>query len=75
MGLSNVKATENVGTIQVSFRLPVQLVERMRDVSTRASWPPPPSQTDLVIQGLRIVLDELERELERRKRNRARAKV
>lgn len=62
-------------TIQVSFRLPYALVERMREVSTARSWPPPPSQTDLVIQGLQRVLEELEHERERRKRSRARAKA
>jgi hypothetical protein len=53
--------TVNDKTIQVSFRLPQQLVERMRDVSTTRVWPPPPSQTEIVARGIELVLRRLER--------------
>ena len=51
----------NDRTIQVSFRLPQQLVERMRDVSTSQAWPPPPSQTEIVARGIELVLRRLEK--------------
>jgi len=47
-------------TIQVSFRLPKNLVERMRDIATARHWPPPPSQTEIVSRGIEMVLQKLE---------------
>ena len=48
-------------TIQVSFRLPHELVERLREASAERAWPPPPSQTEIVIRGVEHVLKTLER--------------
>lgn len=47
-------------TAQVSFRLPEELVERMRVISNASVWPPPPSQTDIVERGIELVLQKLE---------------
>lgn len=47
-------------TIQVSFRLQKDLVERLRHVSTADRWPPPPSQTEIVSRGIKMVLRKLE---------------
>lgn len=49
------------GTIQVSFRLPRHLVKRMREITEVSSWPPPPSQTDIVVRGIEQVLRTLEK--------------
>ena len=48
-------------TIQVSFRLPHDLVERLREASAERAWPPPPSQTEIVIRGVEHVLRTLEK--------------
>jgi hypothetical protein len=55
-------------TIQVSFRLDRDLVERMREVASSKDWPPPPSQTEIVSRGIELVLSKL-----KSKRTRARA--
>lgn len=52
--------SKNDTTIQVSFRLQSELVERMRAVSTAERWPPPPSQTEIVSRGIEMVLRRLE---------------
>lgn len=52
--------SKNDGTIQVSFRLQSELVERMRAVSGADQWPPPPSQTEIVSRGIEMVLRKLE---------------
>jgi hypothetical protein len=46
--------------IPVSFRLDRKLVKRMKDVCGVRSWPPPPSQTEIVARGIELVLAELE---------------
>jgi hypothetical protein len=46
-------------TVQVSFRLPRRLVKRMQEVSKAQSWPPPPSQTEIVTHGVELVLEKL----------------
>jgi hypothetical protein len=46
-------------TTQVSFRLPRRLVERMREASSVRCWPPPPSQTEIVVHGVELVLEKL----------------
>jgi Arc/MetJ-type ribon-helix-helix transcriptional regulator len=51
----------NDRTVQVSFRLPQQLVERMRDITSTNEWPPPPSQTEIVARGIELVLRRLEK--------------
>jgi len=48
-----------ITTTQVSYRLPTDLVERMRDISAMDGWPPPPSQTEIVVRGIEIVLEKL----------------
>jgi hypothetical protein len=49
-------------TIQVSFRLPRQLVERLRSATrNKRKWPPAPSQTDIVAQGVELMLRELKK--------------
>jgi len=53
-------------TVQVSFRLPSELVRRMKTISTSQTWPPPPSQTEIVSRGIRIVLEKLEAKRPRR---------
>lgn len=58
--------TKDNGTIQVSFRLESELVERMRAVSTADRWPPPPSQTEIVSRGIEMVLKKLETKRSRR---------
>lgn len=57
-------------TVQVSFRLERQLVERMREVTSTREWPPPPSQTEIVARGIELVLAKL-----KGKRTRSRAEV
>lgn len=57
--MSNAATTSK--TVQVSFRLPHELVERLRDISNVDVWPPPPSQTDIVIRGIEHVLKTLEK--------------
>lgn len=49
-------------TVQVSFRLPSDLVRRMRAISQTDDWPPPPTQTDMVQRGVEMVLRKLEKE-------------
>ena len=46
-------------TVQVSFRLPHDLVERLREITAESAWPPPPSQTEIVIRGIQHVLKTL----------------
>lgn len=48
-------------TVQVSFRLPRDLVRRMRAISQTEDWPPPPTQTDMVQRGVEMVLRKLEK--------------
>ena len=48
-------------TVQVSFRLPHELADRLREASSEKTWPPPPSQTDIVIKGIEHVLRTLEK--------------
>jgi hypothetical protein len=48
-------------TIQVSFRFPRRVVERMREASSARSWPPPPSQKEIALRGVEMVLDQLEK--------------
>lgn len=62
--MSNAATTSK--TVQVSFRLPHELVERLRDISNVDVWPPPPSQTDIVIRGIERVLGEMEKKREKR---------
>jgi hypothetical protein len=57
-------------TVQVSFRLERQLVERMRQITNTRVWPPPPSQTEIVTRGIELVLNKLNK---RRARSRAEA--
>lgn len=57
-------------TVQVSFRLERQLVDRMREISNTPKWPPPPSQTEIVTRGIELVLNKLNK---RRARSRAEA--
>ena len=59
-------------TIPVSFRLDRELVEALRDFCRAETWPPPPSQTEVVARGIRIVLDNLEPP-KKHKRGKARA--
>jgi hypothetical protein len=68
--MSVMKVNDTAGTIQVSFRLPRELVDRMREVTTADEWPPPPSQTEIVARGIELVLQKLEG-----KRGRARAQA
>lgn len=50
------------GTVQVSYRLPTHLVARLRHATrNRRSWPPGPSQTDIVAQGIELMLRKLEK--------------
>jgi len=56
-----------------SFRLDRELVERLHEFCNAPDWPPPPSQTEIVERGIRIVLDNLEPT--RRKRGKARAEA
>jgi hypothetical protein len=56
-------------TVQVSFRLERQLVERMREITNTRDWPPPPSQTEIVSRGIELVLSKL------KKRARSRAEA
>jgi len=58
-------------TVQVSFRLPHELVERLRLASAERAWPPPPSQTEIVIRGVEHVLKTLKTQ----ERRSARAKA
>jgi hypothetical protein len=53
--------TDNHRTIQVSFRLPKDLVERLRTTAAdnERHWPPGPSQTEIVSRGIQQVLAEL----------------
>lgn len=62
----NMQAKEN-DTVQVSFRLPRQLVERMRDITSSGVWPPPPSQTEIVSRGIDLVVRKLEAKRGRRR--------
>jgi hypothetical protein len=55
------RAMPDTETIQVSFRLRRELVTRMRSVATLQSWPPPPSQTEIVSRGIEMVLEKLEK--------------
>jgi hypothetical protein len=50
-------------TVSVSFRLPTQLVVRLRKATrnNQRVWPPPPSQTALVIEGIETMLKRLEK--------------
>jgi hypothetical protein len=50
-------------TVSVSYRLPMQLVVRLRQATrnSKRAWPPPPSQTALVIEGIELMLRKLER--------------
>lgn len=63
--MSNASTTSK--TVQVSFRLPHELVERLRGVSAVSAWPPPPSQTEIVIRGIEHVLRGLEKRSARTK--------
>lgn len=54
--MSNMSNMQTSKTVQVSFRLPHELVERLREASAERAWPPPPSQTDIVIRGIEHVL-------------------
>jgi hypothetical protein len=56
----NVKSS----TVQVSFRLPRPLVQRLKSASSARSWPPPPSQTEIVARGVELVLAKLEKRAE-----------
>ena len=58
-------------TVQVSFRLPHELVERLREITAERAWPPPPSQTEIVIRGVEHVLKTLERQEKRGARAKA----
>jgi hypothetical protein len=50
-------------TIPVSFRLDRQLVKRLRRATQRnAQWPPRPSQTAIVAQGIELMLAKMEKE-------------
>jgi hypothetical protein len=50
-------------TVQVSYRLPLQLVARLRQLArNRRRWPPGPSQTDIVIHGIEMALRKLEQD-------------
>lgn len=61
--LGSMKVNRKPPTIQVSYRLPKPLVERMRRIVERLpAWPPPPSQTEIVTRGVESVLLELERQ-------------
>jgi hypothetical protein len=62
-----MKVNNDSPTVQVSFRLDRDLVERMREVTGSKGWPPPPSQTEIVSRGIELVLAKLKR--------RARARV
>jgi hypothetical protein len=53
-------------TVQVSYRLPSDLVRRMRDIAQMSTWPPPPSQTEIVSKGIEMVLEKLEKRKPRR---------
>jgi hypothetical protein len=57
---------------QVSFRLPMQLLKRLRQVTRgRRQWPPSgPSQTDLIARGIELALLELEEQRHEARRNR-----
>jgi hypothetical protein len=67
-----MKVNDPDSTVQVSFRLPMDLVHRMRQIASEPRWPPPPSQTEIVERGIRIVLDNLEPPT-KRKRGKVRA--
>ena len=47
-------------TIPVSFRLDRELVEALRAFCTAETWPPRPSQTEIVTRGIKMVLENLE---------------
>ena len=66
-----MKVNNSNHTIQVSFRLNADLVARMREVAMSETWPPPPSQTEIVSKGIEMVLSKLARH----KRSRTRAEV
>jgi hypothetical protein len=55
-----------INTVQVSYRLPLKLVARLRKISERLrkqeTFPRQgPSQTDIVIHGIELALQKLER--------------
>jgi hypothetical protein len=52
--------SQTTATVQVSFRLQRELVERMKEVTNSQEWPPPPSQTEIVTRGIELVLRKLE---------------
>jgi hypothetical protein len=64
-----MKVNENgpTSTVQISFRLQRNLVERMRDVSNADQWPPPPTQTEIVTKGIELVLEQLARKRGKRR--------
>jgi hypothetical protein len=57
-------------TVQISFRIPTQLVERLRAITQTNEWPPPPTQTEIVTRGIEYVVTKLEQQ-----RGRPRAKA
>jgi hypothetical protein len=57
-----MNANAKLETVQVSFRLERDLVERMRRAANSSRWPPPPSQTEIVSRGVELVLTKLKRQ-------------
>lgn len=58
----NRRPQEAATTEQVSFRLARSLMKRMREITNARTWPPPPSQTEIVSRGIELVLAKLERD-------------
>jgi len=63
-----------VTTVPVSFRLDAELMARLRVFCGAEKWPPPPSQTEIVERGIRMVLENLEPS-KRHKRGKVRAEA
>jgi len=66
-----MKVNRTDTTVPVSFRIEAELMARLRRFTEAETWPPPPSQTDIVERGIRIVLDNLEPSIKRRGKPRA----
>jgi len=49
----------DIERVPVSFRLSRELVEALRDFCATETWPPPPTQTEIVTKGIELVLREL----------------